>query len=127
MYMLRQLREHRHRRSIGLAAIMSGTAIASLALVPAANAATAASAPPERPSGAIPYTISGCYVFPDGDDAAEAYCAGTSPSEFRIFIKCSGGQAVYGPWRPAGGPQTSYAQCGNPNSFIIESDPETRN
>lgn len=127
MYMLRQLSEHQDRRPLRLAAIVSGAAIASLALVPAANAATAGSAPPHAPSGPVPRTISGCFVFDDGDDAAEAYCAGTSPSQFRIFIKCTGGQAEYGPWRTAGSGQTSYAMCGSPNSFVIDSQVETRN
>jgi hypothetical protein len=128
MHMLRQPREHQDRRSLRLAAIISGAAIASVALVPAADAATATSAPPRTPPGVAPWEIfKPCYVFPDGDSAAEAYCAGTSPSQFRLFIKCTGGQAEYGPWRTAGSSQTSYAQCGSPNKIIIESDVETKN
>jgi hypothetical protein len=78
------------------------------------------------PSGGVhPNDIYKCYVFPQGDSAASAYCSGTAPSEFRVFITCTGGALKYGPWRGAGGSLLSYAECAV-NHFRVDDGVETR-
>ncbi|HEY7223949.1 MAG TPA: hypothetical protein VH561_10220 [Micromonosporaceae bacterium] len=75
--------------------------------------------------GVRPNDIYQCYVFPDGDGASEAYCSGTAPSQFRVWIICTGGGLYYGPWRTAGGGSTSYAQC-TVNHFRVDDGVVTR-
>lgn len=115
------------RGPVRLAMLVSGAAIAGLALVPAASAATAATARAAavratttavaatayaRPAGVSP-DAPACQLWTDGESYAEAYCA-PPPGQFRVWIKCTRlGETVttYGPWRYAGGGLSSYARC----------------
>ncbi|HZR50751.1 MAG TPA: hypothetical protein VFB06_14670 [Streptosporangiaceae bacterium] len=112
---------------VGLTAVFGGVAIAGLMVVPPANAATTtAAAPPRTSSQAIPREITGCFVVPDGDDAVEAYCGGSTPSKFRAWVICTGGEGLrYGPWRIAGAGTTSYVACGF-NHFVSDDGVETQ-
>ncbi len=61
--------------------------------VVAAIALTAvpANAVPANAVGPVgPLDIYQCYLYPY-DAAADAYCSGTAPSQFRVWITCTGG------------------------------------
>lgn len=94
--------------AVRLATILSGAVIAGLTLVPAASAAT-------HTANTSPHSIntSNCKTWTDGETWAEVYCP-YGPGEFQVALFCQSGNhliVVNGPWRTAGGPDTSYAQC----------------
>jgi hypothetical protein len=99
------------RGPVRLVMLLSGVAIAGLALVPAASAAAATTAH-ARHASVVP-DAPACQLWTDGESYAEAYCA-PPPGQFRAWIKCTrlGETAtMYGPWRYAGGGLSSYARC----------------
>ena len=97
---------------ISLIAVAGLAATAGLALAPAASAAAA-----NTPS-AVPRAITYCEIFGVNTYSREASCAGTAPSQFRVWILCNDGTRVNGPWRTAGAGIPSYAQCGNVSRIV---------
>ena len=121
------------RGPVRLAMLLSGAAIAGLAVVPAASAAPTAPAraaavmitttavattPYARHTSVVPDDPA-CQLWTDGETYAEAYCA-PPPGQFRVWIKCTRlGETVTinGLWQYAGGGQTSYARCSSPKFY----------
>jgi hypothetical protein len=98
------------KKSARLAVALSGTAIAGLALVPAASATT--TAPARSTPGAVP-NVSNCYTHTDFETYAEGYCS-EGPGRFYTFIVCDFGssqETINGPIQLAGAHRTSRAQC----------------
>jgi hypothetical protein len=109
-----------------LALVLASAATAGIAFAPVAGASTiAAGSQLHSVTAAKPDSIGQCDAYPD-DSSGEAYCSGTQPSQFRVWVTCTTGQLRYGQWKFAGGGITSYVNCPE-NTFVADIGWETQN
>jgi hypothetical protein len=120
-------RSGRHSPAKGLvrlALVLASVTTAGIAFVPAAGASTTATGLQlHSVTATAPETIGECYDY-IYDSAGEAYCSGTQPSQFRVWLTCTGGYLRYGPWKFAGDSYTSYVNCPT-NTFAVDIGWET--
>lgn len=129
MYIFTDNRESRRSSRIRglrrLALVLVGVMTAGIACTTAADASTTAAGLRLRSVTAVaPDTIGICddYIY---DSSGEAYCGGSQPSQFRVWLTCTDGSLRYGPWKYAGGGYTSYVNCPT-NTFADGVGWETR-